>query len=757
MDGREDWLDAIQLHFGGGLLAIRSSALVEDGATSSNAGAFLSKLKIRCADRAELAAAIDGVAASMTGHPRDQVLVQSMASNIALSGVIMTFDLVHGAPYYCIEYEDETGRTDLVTSGAVIHKGLFVYRDADLAQIRSPRIASFLRLARELEALCGCPALDIEFGMGPDGQLTLFQVRRISLAQNWHPATEIRVKRHLGYVEAFVRDCSRRRDGIVGSRTVLAVMPDWNPAEIIGTNPRPLAASLYQKLITSGVWCKARSMMGYRELQDQELMVLISSHPYIDVRLSFNSFLPAGLDDGIGERLVDAWLDRFEAHPELHDKVEFEIVPTCLDFCFDEDFQGRYPGLLNAHDYDAYRNALRALTRGLLKSDDDNTLEQALVRTEKLKRMVLPEIVDGQGNDWIARASYLIGQCREYGTLSFAIVARHAFVAESLLRAAQRCGVLTGERVDALRRSIRTVTGSLVEAYGQTCRGVLSREAFIEEYGHLRPGTYEITSLRYDERDDLFDAESELRLHTAVPEFVLTADERQGIEALMAQSGLDVMDADALIHYAKRAIAGREQVKFLFTRTLSDALSALVRWGQQHGLSRDDLSFVPWPRLADCLVAPTMDHVDKYFLEQAEQGRRSILSAQAFRFSHNIFDVKDLHIATNSRSVPNFVGNGKATGALVELTPGTSANIHIKDRIVCIESADPGFDWIFTKGPSALITKFGGANSHMAIRCAELGIPAAIGCGTQFYERIVAAGQVELDCAQHVLKIIGDV
>ncbi|GIS28374.1 MAG: hypothetical protein CM15mP129_05710 [Chloroflexota bacterium] len=36
-----------------------------------------------------------------------------------------------------------------------------------------------------------------------------------------------------------------------------------------------------------------------------------------------------------------------------------------------------------------------------------------------------------------------------------------------------------------------------------------------------------------------------------------------------------------------------------------------------------------------------------------------------------------------------------------------------------IENADPGYDWLFNKGISG-ITKYGGANSHMAIRSAKL-------------------------------------
>ena len=35
-------------------------------------------------------------------------------------------------------------------------------------------------------------------------------------------------------------------------------MPDWNPAEIIGTGPKPLAFSLYRGLITNDIWARQR-------------------------------------------------------------------------------------------------------------------------------------------------------------------------------------------------------------------------------------------------------------------------------------------------------------------------------------------------------------------------------------------------------------------------------------------------------------------------------------------------------------------
>ena len=57
----------------------------------------------------------------------------------------------------------------------------------------------------------------------------------------------------------------------------------------------------------------------------------------------------------------------------------------------------------------------------------------------------------------------------------------------------------------------------------------------------------------------------------------------------------------------------------------------------------------------------------------------------------------------------------------------------LANKIIMIENADPGYDFIFSKKISGLITKYGGANSHMSIRCMEEKLPACIGIGeTQF-------------------------
>ena len=69
-----------------------------------------------------------------------------------------------------------------------------------------------------------------------------------------------------------------------------------------------------------------------------------------------------------------------------------------------------------------------------------------------------------------------------------------------------------------------------------------------------------------------------------------------------------------------------------------------------------------------------------------------------------------------------------------------------------IPSADPGYDWVFSHHIGGFITMFGGANSHMAIRCAEFGLPAAIGCGERIFDTLVKSRTVELNCAAHTIR-----
>lgn len=750
---REGVLQSILAFAAGRRLVVRSSAAAEDGAWQSMAGAYRSCLDVDGADPAAIQAAVTHVLASYAGNPRDQLLVQPMIASVALSGVIMTHDLDSGAPYYVVNYDDESGTTDRVTGGVGVNKTVVVHRDFAPHFIESPRVAELLEMTRELEEICGPDEpLDIEFAKA-NGTLYLLQVRRLAARHNWDPETPARVTESLGGFKEYLIGRSGARPGVAGARTILGQMPDWNPAEMIGSHPRPLPISLYRALITDSVWREARRRMGYREVPNEVLMVVLAGRPYIDVRNSFNSFLPAGLDPRIEEKLINAWLDRLAEQPQLHDKVEFEVAQTALDFTFRQQFQARYAGRLTPHEFGQFQARLLRLTRRNLTLERGGSLRRAQAAVDRLARLQARAIRLGRGAEMpLWHLTALVAQCREDGTLPFSIIARHAFIAEGLLRSAAARGALAPERIGEFKRSFRTVTGALARDYAALAAGRLSPREFLRQYGHLRPGTYDILSPRYDRRPDLFQKCQGIAAPTEPVPFALAEDERRGLQLLLEEAGLDALSPEELLRYAEAAIAGREQAKFVFTRHVSDLLEVIAGWGEGLGASADDLSYLGLDEILESLTRPPATPLRRHIKTLADQRRAEMELCRSIRLGYILRDVRDLYVAPLHRSAPNFVTAARVTGPAAFLDARAGGGSDLAGRVVCIENADPGFDWVFTRKIAGLVTKYGGANSHMTIRCAELRIPAAIGVGEQTFERLVAAGRIELNCTERVVR-----
>lgn len=747
---------ALQRRFADGLVVVRSSSQAEDTLGQSNAGAFLSVLDVDPLDSVALEEAVQAVADSLPGGPDDQVLVQPVVRDLVVSGVIMTRCMYDGSPYMVLNYDDESGRSDSVTGGVGETKTIHVFRGVLESDLRSERVRAMVRLARELEAVFGSSTLDIEFGLDRSGVMHLFQVRPMASVREWSPEVDERIASRISFVESFVTRSMRSHPGVYGEKSVLGVMPDWNPAEMIGVMPRPLASSLYRELITREEWRLAREEMGYHQMPAEELMVLVAGRPYIDVRASFNSFLPRGVAPNLAATLVDAWLERLREHPELHDKVEFNVAFTCLDFTFDRRFKELYPGLLPAKDLGVYKGLLMGLTRNCLDLSPSGSLSASEARVSSLyARQAMRCAPDTAGNGLLPKIKTLAEECRLLGTRPFSILARHAFIAETILRSAVDLGAIDGGRVALLRRSITTISGDITADFRRVLAGEISKPAFLAKYGHLRPGSYDILSPCYAKRDDIFEAMAVEPPEPAGSEFALTADERRGIESLLSESGLSDISADGLVAYIRRAVAGREFGKFVFTRNLSDILEGLAAWGETHGLSRDDVSFLNFQDIMEQLTVSVLTPEPEHFRGMIERNRFLYSLGQTLRLPYVLVSPRDVYVAPQHRSTPNFISDKRVAAGIVHLS-SQDTGVDLSGKIVCIENADPGFDWIFSRSIAGVVTKFGGANSHMAVRCAEYGLPAAIGCGEALFNDLKFSASAELDPVLHILRPLSE-
>ena len=326
--------------------------------------------------------------------------------------------------------------------------------------------------------------------------------------------------------------------------------------------------------------------------------------------------------------------------------------------------------------------------------------------------------------------------CQNEGTIPFSILARHGFIAKSLLNSLMSLEVLDESDVAAIHSEIKTVAGELVDSMKLFQAGTLSRADFMNRFGHLRPGSYNILSPRYDQMADLLVEGLGVNPSEKNIKYQLSEQKLAKIGQLLKTEGFVDFGASDLLDYIANAIAGREYGKFVFTRTLSDILELLAGYGEQHGLSRDEISHVPIKYFLECATFSIEGGVEKYLREIAMREAERHMVSVAIRLPQVLSDEAGVYVIPFQVTMPNFVTHKAITAEFVML------NTHDdKPRL------DPGFDWIFSKGIAGLITKYGGANSHMAIRCAEFGIPAAIGCGEQRFESLLCSSQVAIDCS----------
>ena len=747
-------LQRVHTAFGAARLVVRSSALGEDGFEASGAGRFESVLDVDGRQPRAISQAIDRVTASYgDNNPAHQILVQRLVEDVCLSGVAMTRTLSHGAPYRVINYDAASGASDSVTAGrGNTLQTLYVHRDSRrLPTGAPPALSGLLEAVREIESLVGHDSLDIEFIVSADAAIHVLQIRPIAVDHgHWCGSDEL-VREALASAREEFRRLQRPGPFIHGSRAPFSVMTDWNPAEMIGTRPRRLAFSLYADLITQDVWAQQRQQYGYRSVAPQPLMRGFAGHPYIDVRASFNSFVPAELDDGLAQRLVEHCLAHLVAHPQLHDKVEFEVVFTCLGFDFERRAQRLRAAGFSAADVQQLRDALARLTlRAFDRVESDRAaIDTLLQRQPALAAAELPAL---------RRALLLLDDCRAHGTLPFAHLARGGFVAMALLNSAVDVGVISVAERAAYLQSVSTVAAEYRSDCDRLHAGELTLPDFLARHGHLRPGTYDLTVPSYAEDPARYlDAATsvQVQVHAPAGASVDVAEAwphetRNRFAAALAEAGLSV-GFEHVDRFMRQAIAGRELAKHSFTRSLSQALDLIACFGAEIGLTRDELSHLSLADLRAHDAGWLCNDAAGRLRERAEEGRLAHEVALGVELPPLLLSEDDFASFLYPDTAPNFIGNAAITAGVVCVEKPVSAPGALAGKIVLISQADPGCDWLFAHGIAGLITAYGGANSHMAVRAAEFGLPAAIGVGERRYHHLAMSTRLVLDCQQRTI------
>lgn len=726
-------------------LIIRSSSVMEDAQDYSNAGKFESLLDV-APEQGAVRNAIRTVYESYGTEMDEEILVQPMLADIKKSGVAFTADMDTFADYYIVNF-CEGEDSSAVTGGGTNFLQTFVKYKFSRFSSGDKDMDRLLAACRQIEELLQNNALDIEFAVNGEGEVFIFQVRPIAKG-NKGQYGRIDLAPSLQRIYKKAKKLSAKHPFLLGHTTCFGVMPDWNPAEILGVRPKKLSISLYKELITDNIWAHQRFDYGYRDLTMHPLMISFCGVPYIDTRITFNSFVPEKLNTKIAEKLVDYYLNKLARYPKYHDKIEFEIVFSCYYLGIHERLKELLNDGFNENEITRIEFSLLEVTNQIISPNGGfykRDIKKIAILDENYNKIVSSDI------SLVDKIYWLIEECKAYGTLPFAGVARAGFIAVQFLKSFVDREIINVEEYDSYMNSLNTVNKKLNHDLKKYYKGEISKETFLNEYGHIRPGTYDIMSKRYDEAfDEYFGGNVLQDFEEAEETFDFSEGQMSLLQTELEQNGL-LITAKELLVFIKEAIEGREYLKFIFTRSVSKILQLTEELGKRANLPKEDMAHLDISVVKQLYADLYTGDIRTIFKENIRNNKLQYQSAVQIKLPAIIVKPEDIYSFYLLNEEPNFVTQKCVTADTVLLP---EADCGLEGKVVFIQAADPGYDFLFSKKIGGLVTQFGGANSHMAIRCAELGIPAVIGAGEANYQEWSHYRKITIDCLKkQVLRI----
>ncbi len=718
-------------------IAIRSSNINEDQKNNSFAGYFKSYLNVNPQNENDVIDKIINVFKSYKNfkNKKNEVIIQKMVSNVTISGVATSCDKDNFSPYYYVNFA-KSKDTSKITSGS-LNGSTFVYYAKSKLIPKNKYLKKIIILIKELNQTFQDP-VDIEFAFSKSKKLYLLQVRKI-VKNNNYKNLQKDFSSDFNKLSKKIKKLKKRHYNLFGNTTLFGVMPDWNPAEIIGIKPNNLAISLYRELITDHIWAEDRKKFGYRDLTSHHLLTNFFGTPFVDVRVDFNSWISNELEPNLSEKLANFYIHKFKNNTQFHDKVEFNIIYSCFSLSTKEKLNELLKYNFNKKEIQKISDSLKIIT-----SKSFSILDQSLKDIDKLSKSH-DKIMSSKIYD-IDKIYWLIEDCKKLGTSCFASIARCAFIANDFINSFVDKGIFSKQERLNFLSSIRTVVSELNNDLLK-----LNKKEFIIKYGHLRPSTYDINSINYKDGYKFYFSDKNKIKEYKRNIFYFSHRQIEKINKFIYLNKLP-FSAESLIKFIKKSISERERAKFYFSKNIDSVFHLIKKIGKRVNLNKNDLGFININSIIDLYYNIDGQNIEQKLQEEIKSNKNIFNHNSLIKLPKNIINDKDIFYFLEKSSKYNFVGNGDVTGKILNLDRNNKNEMN--NKIICISSADPGYDYIFTKRIKGLVTMFGGINSHMAIRCSELKIPAAIGVGERMFKDISNAKIARINSVSEKIDII---
>jgi len=336
---------------------------------------------------------------------------------------------------------------------------------------------------------------------------------------------------------------------------------------------------------------------------------------------------------------------------------------------------------------------------------------------------------------------------------------------------------LVGKQEADLLMSTSGNTSEELESLGvmtgvaKVARGELTREEYLDDYGHRFPDEWHLHSPRPYENPAWLD--EQLEVYNANPFDLgdIKEIQREKFEDAWKRFNENYPRKSKSIRkkidrFALLSI-DREHIRSEITRTICVIRELYLKAGELTGLG-EDVFLLTHPELMDVLEGGTQVLV--YLDARCENDRRlrelpefpTVISGSFNPFSwarnpDRRIDVYDSHQVAERIDDPSMIRGNPGSGGVFEGTVRIINSLdegHLleKGEILVTNTTNIGWTPLFPRA-SAVVTDIGMPLAHAAIVAREIGIPAVVGCGNAT-TRLNTGDRVVVDGDQGIIKIL---
>ena len=686
-------------------IMIRSNSSSEDKEYSSSAGKYLSIGPIERNDLETIKKSWEMVVGSYEEQDNQSVIFQNYIENAKSVSVLTSYKVGSDSAYrtFSTYYGSET---DAITSGKYSEiNNFFMHRSFDILPKKYEKYNVYLKIITQLEDLFKNKQLDIEMVLDKNNSPQLLQVRPL-MGKKLNKKSIFDEKNAIDRNLKNYKKLNKTTADRFGTNQIYSNMSDMNPAEMIGKKPDNIAFGLYKFMFTDTTWNIQRGEFGYRKYSGGKLMELFNNVAYINVNHSLNSFLTRNLQKESCEEIINYQLNKLKENPHLHDSIEFDISRSSYVFDTVEEFSKEYKNIISPSEIIKWHNDLIQID-----TQNKSTLE-------KNKKIILSTFSKLNKSFEYSKKEN-IKLIRDTMALPFTHHSRLGFVYFAQLNSLLEKEVISEDQKKLLLLSVNSISTKMKADAYEVKIGKKTLEGFLDVYGHIRAGNYNLLSSNL--KNNLNFTESLINnSEQPLEDNILPKDIYTNIEKYFMINEIP-LEASAWIDMFQEGISTRENSKFYYTKGIDGILNEV---GEKNTSDRE-----------------LFDLLDIEFNEEntSDMRLKNVLMPDLITSNEDFYFYEEM--SKNG----NYIGQGTVIGDVLLIDNEANRPNNLENKIVVIPAADPGWDWIFNYKIKSLVTKYGGPNSHMAIRCAEHNIPAILGVGENNFTVISNSKSLNID------------